>query len=305
MRKFVVNITLISFIFCGFIAYKFHTVNSKIYNGDYFKKKKKPTMLIVGDSHPECALIDSLNPYLYNIAHSSESFIFSYIKAKKIIEENRSITTLFIEFSPLNLSETRENAIWGDKLGWRFPCFAPFMNKEELFFFVRHNPTIVFSKISNSIKENEEFLKSGSKDYFGDKGLGGYRYLSYSAIKWIQKKKKKIIFKIKNIDGDLYYLDKLLHLCKMKNIKPVFIRCPIHPSYGIWQIEKPFQKIVKSRYRKIDFFDFSKFKLKDEDFFDLHHLNNRGAKKFTRYFNDLINSGILKNKKTQHFIYSE
>ena len=70
MKKFVANFTLISLVFLSLIGYRFFSLNNKIYNGDYFKKSNKPTMLVVGNSHPECAIIDSLVPNIYNVAHS-------------------------------------------------------------------------------------------------------------------------------------------------------------------------------------------------------------------------------------------
>lgn len=261
-------------------------------------------MLVIGNSHPECAIIDSLIPKIYNISHSGESFVFSYMKAKKIIEENPSIKTLFIEFGGRSLCESKQNTIWGRKLKWRFSRFAPFMSFDEFFLFTAHNPLVVLSEIKTTITENELFLKSNSKDFIGYSHMGGHKYLHESQLlKDIKKKKKP--FKLKKLDHDIEYLDELLLFCKKNNIRPIFIRCPVHPLFGIWKVENSYQDFIKRRYSSIDFMDFAKFKVRDEDFFDLSHLNTSGGIKFTKFFDELINSGILESKKKVHFVYSE
>jgi hypothetical protein len=61
-------------------------------------------------------------------------------------------------------------------------------------------------------------------------------------------------------------------------------------------------RIRKEKFSNIDFLDFNKFPLNDEDFADFGHLNYKGATKFSKWFNTMVNSGLLLNKNKQVLI---
>ena len=52
--------------------------------------------IVLGHSHPECALNDSLVPGLANFSNSGEAYFYAYYKLKKILDQNKNIKTVFI-----------------------------------------------------------------------------------------------------------------------------------------------------------------------------------------------------------------
>ena len=94
-----------------------------------FKLNKSTKYLVLGHSHPECAFNDSLIENFKNISQSGESYYYTYFKAKKIIEQNPSIETVFIEFTNNQINESMNSWIWKEKyMNYRYPRYSPFMN---------------------------------------------------------------------------------------------------------------------------------------------------------------------------------
>ena len=48
------------------------------------------------------------------------------------------------------------------------------------------------------------------------------------------------------------------------------------------------RKIIKNKFNDIKFIDMKNFPLKNHEFADLEHLNKLGAKKYSTYFNKLL-----------------
>jgi hypothetical protein len=72
------------------------------HNTDYYLGKDKTT-LIIGDSHIEADLNDSIISNSVNLAVGGSPVYFNYIKLKKILEHNNQIKTVILGYSPINL----------------------------------------------------------------------------------------------------------------------------------------------------------------------------------------------------------
>ena len=60
--------------------------------------------------------------------------------------------------------------------------------------------------------------------------------------------------------------------------------------------------ILSTRFADIEFLDFAKYPLQNSEFGDFDHLNYRGARKFSIWFNQLIDDGLLERTDKQSFI---
>ena len=63
--------------------------------------------------------------------------------------------------------------------------------------------------------------------------------------------------------------------------------------------------MLKSKFSDTEFLDFSQFQLLNSEFGDLAHLNHKGATKFSIWFNNLLNNGLLEKDNKQKFIDNE
>ena len=162
-----------------------------------------------------------------------------------------------------------------------------------------NSTSLSFKNILNRVlKQNFNYSKS----------IGGYLYLERNKTDSLLKKIKTNTVEEKNIpisEINLNYLSKLLKLCKEHGKNVFLIRSPQHKRYPGYSNESIYQRTRSNRYSSIKFLDFSKFPLKNAEFGDLQHLNHKGAKIFSTWFNNLLNSDFLKEKNKQLYINEE
>jgi len=281
--------------------------NSIIGNSNDFKMDEKTKILILGHSHPEGSLNDSLINGAKNFAQGGETYFYAYLKTKKLLEENSQIKTIFVEFTNNQVALDMED--WESdekKIVAKIPRYAPIMNGEEYGYVAKKNPLALLKALQLVIKNNINFVLYNKKDYIKTRDWGGYYYNKRSHIDSIIKVQKKMDFSHQTIPEistvNLNYLDRIIDLCKKQKVKLYLFRSPQHKKYLGKGNESQFQEILKSRFSNVDFLDFNDFPLKDEDYGDMEHLNYKGARKFSKFFNELLTKGVLENKETQSVI---
>src|SRR5690606_33903458 len=103
---------------------------------------------------------------------------------------------------------------------------------------------------------------------------------------------------------NLRYLDKIIAFCKQNNVEAILIRSPLHKDYN-FDNETVFQNMLKTKYHQLDFLDFSEFPLSDDEFGDILHLNHKGAKKYSLWFDGLLKKELFQKTHKQKFIDKE
>lgn len=96
------------------------------------------------------------------------------------------------------------------------------------------------------------------------------------------------------VKENIEILRKYLKLLKDNNIKPVVIVCPVSKYYAKYfpkRLIDEFYMIIRKigkeyNFQFLDYFDSNLFC--NEDFYDVSHLNHKGAEKFTNILNDVI-----------------
>ena len=240
---------------------------------------------ILGNSHSECAINDSLLSKNYaNIAISAEPLFYSVIKARRLLSDNCVIDTIVIEFSNNSLS-TIKWAIDDNRLMHEYTKYFSSMNIDEHLFLFLNN----FNK---SIKT---FFSLTPRDIFLSKKNvnGGYRSLIKNNIKSILKNKKLCNFTevSKHLnENELYGFVNLLSLIK-KHPKTYFVitRMPLHNSNNL-NDKILYKKCIKQLQTQNNcrYIDFLNTNLNDDEYADPAHLNHKGANRFTRIFMDSL-----------------
>lgn len=257
-----------------------------------YKLADSPQYLVLGHSHPEMAINDSLIKGLKNLSEQGESYFYTYQKVKGVLRDNNSLKTVFIEFTNNQISERMNEWTWGkDYLIYRYPTYSNSMSFDDNFLLFKNNFEDYYTSLGLSQKKNLKRLLV--KDYSQINKIGGYEYRTESKIDSLEKHYKYVkdstISKISSVN--VYYLKKIIHDIKAKGIRVVLIRSPLHRKYLGYQNEKVYLKLLKTEFKGIEYLDFSKFKLNDNAFFDYEHLNNKGAIIFSKFFDT-----YLKNK---------
>jgi len=304
MKKFLKKAIVFLILFVSiFIVSPYFLVR----NFSKFTISPKKTILIVGHSHSTCAYNDKYLDDVFNISNNTEGYFYNYIKVKKVLEQNKHISSVLIEFSNNSIDYYKNHPRWhGKKEFLKFPRFAPFMEKEDYKHAIKQNLNGFIKAIPKCFKNNLEIFGWGF-DY--SKHIGGFKTKSVSKINSILLDSKNIDFLLhseqKLAKENLKYLNILIGHCKKENVTPILIRSPLHKKYHGYNNEELFSHLLTNDYKDLKFLDFSKYPGRNSEFLDLSHLNSLGSEKFSTWFNRMLNNGILTNPESQLIINEE
>jgi hypothetical protein len=296
MKKLITKFILFVLLLSGIIALSFIGISKIIHEKASFKLQKPVESIVLGNSHSESALNDSIITNFSNISQSGESYFYTYIKLKQIVKDNPEIQTIFLAFSNEVIDVGMNEWTWGDQfIAYRFPKFAPFMDLQQHYILASNNPRSYIENLSKSIKKNSGKIFKNNYLFINDH-IGGYKNLNQSVEDLAGTKENPTqTNKVKLSLTNLRFLDKIVNFCRERKIKLLFIRCPLHPNYKGYYNESELQHLLKTRHSSIQFLDFAKFPLENTDYFDLEHLNFEGSKKFSKWFETHKNTELRKD----------
>lgn len=263
-------------------------LNTSIESKASFKLKKNIKSIVFGHSHAECTFNDSLISNFKNMAQSGESYFYTYVKAKKVLEQNPQIENVFIEFSNIDITQVRDREIWSNKyINWRYPIYAPLMKPNEHLFLASKNPKAFAQAIPKTF--DKEFHRILNSHYNFLPATSGYLYLEESKVDSLLRAK---VYN-EEVEADFYttsyynlkYLDKLIALCKEKELNICFVRSPLYTGSYYESNKKLFDSIKTNRFPDIALLDLKDFQLPNSDYRDFHHVNYKGAQKVSLWFN--------------------
>ena len=285
------------------------TVYRVIDQGNYFKIDKKYKNVFLGHSHTECAFTDTIIKNTINLSNGGECYFYTYLKLKKILQNNDHLERVFISFSNNQIGIGNDTYdIWNDKyINKWFTKYGAYMEQKDLAVLAKNNPLCFLKAQSYTIKEYLTFLLKSDKDIITSQSWGRYNYLKKnkidSILKTIKEEKYPTSFIYSNISID--YLLKMIRLCKDKGVNIYLVRSPVHEKWQDFKNEYFFRKILKEQFSTVNFLDFKNFPLDNSCFADEHHINFKGSTKFSIFFNSLLENGLLMKKSKQEFINME
>jgi hypothetical protein len=258
-----------------------------------FKLAPNITKIILGNSQPECAFNDSLIPHVKNLANAGETYFYGYQKLKEVLKQNPQINTVFIEFNPTNILIREDEKIWSNRfIKHQVPNNLAFFNIEDHKLLAINNSIGYKQALLKGLKLNLTRIAKNQYNFIDS--IGGYRYIKWNNTKNILDTLRynvKAQYKLKQKPTayyDLSYLKKSIELCKNNDIDVKFIRSPYHNKFIGHKYEDMFQNYRQEVFNTIEFLDFNNFPIDDAEFGDLQHLNYKGSKKFSIWFEKFI-----------------
>lgn len=314
LKKFIKNITLFILLFSSILFVVDTALSTWISQKADFSSPtlSQATYAVLGHSQPECAFNDSLIENFVNLASVGESYFYTYRKLQQIIAQQPQLKTLLLDFSNNQLTLGSEEAIWADRfIQAKLPSYLPFIDFQEKWLLFQKNPSGFLDAYALSWNSNlNRFFKS---DYQFQKALGGYRSLQVQHADSLAQLAEKSATKEKSsapLDPlpsiNIHYLNQILALCKAHQIKVYLIRLPVHSAFSAYhRYEERHHDFFRNELAAYEFLDFSQFPLQVEEFADLEHLNDKGARKFSTFFQKLVEKGLFQAADKQRFIEKE
>lgn len=265
---------------------------------------RKSKIVLFGHSHSECAFNDSMIYNLKNLSHSGEPYFYIYQKVKMVLSQNPQIETVLVEFSNNQIDEKMNEWIWGYKyMSNMFPKYTPFMDKADIDLLIKNNPGDFMNCLSISTRSNLARVFTSNYQFAGS--IGGYLRLNHSQTN-SGADSSNISSNKPTGQGlsyvNIQYLQKIIAYCTDHHKKVFLVRSPQHRNYEYLKNEKEFLRIKNTLFSSVEFLDFNKFPLQEDEYADFGHLNYKGASKFSRWFNVMLASGLLNNKRKQYLI---
>jgi len=284
MKQFLENIIKFSIAFSVVIALLlFWTLY--IYSFISFKIPEEKDIIILGDSHTQCSINDNIFSRSINISDSSESYLYSFCKLRKILSSNLHIKKVILSFHGGSIVRSRDNWIFGEGyIKSKIPRYIYLFNKEEYLFMMKkrafYSAVLKFPIYSKNIVY--KFLTKRSL-IFTDLQIGGYL--------WLDRDKLDEDIKLsKNIETDKYEyskyelnnLFKIVELCIQHNVELILLNSPTY-GYETYGRKTFLANYYKQYFPTIKYLDFSDFTLPLYGYGDIGHLNYKGAEIFSRY----------------------
>jgi hypothetical protein len=295
MNKFLYKSLLFILLFFVGITLVFTSTALYLNNKIYFKLNNNIETVVFGHSHPETAYNDSLINNFKNLAQSGESYFYTYVKARKVLHQNPQIKNVLIEYTNIDITQVRDQEIWSDKyINWRYPIYSGLMDTPEHAFLLLKNPKSFLNSLPKTLKKQLSRITNNHHNYIAS--TSGYLYLEENKLDSLLKLNLHRTIPdddyYKESKYNLIYLDKLIALCKRKNLNIFFIRSPLYKDTFYESNEELFTEIREQNYKDIEFLDLKNFPLKNTDYRDLHHVNNKGAKKVSIWLNNWLETTI-------------
>lgn len=299
MKKFLIRGILFLICTTSLAATLFYGSNTILRKNGNFYLGENVSKLVIGHSHSQCAINDSLIPGFKNVSNAGESYFYNYIKLKKILEQNPQVKTVFIEFSNNHIDTLMNQWIWGKTYMARYSYLLPYIPQQDENLIKQKNTAGYLKTLAPRFKNNlVHILKN---DYNLTDEIGGYRKLTRNKVDSILKN-------LNTKSGETFqppypvsiqsiaYLKKMIEICEEYRITAILIRSPQHSQLKMRFNESHFQRIRTTHFKHLEFFDFSDFPLANKYFSDLEHLNYEGATIFTISFRDSLNNRSIQEQ---------
>jgi hypothetical protein len=239
----------------------------------------KNQVLICGNSHPECAINDSLLPTrIVNISNSGEHLFYTCNNVQEILKQKNN-KIVIIEFTNNSISTAR----------WLFSDQFFHMNFKKNFSSLKSSDHLIFMKMNPLKYIKSIFSITPNQIYRSYVNItGGYLFLNKVKNKNENEKKELELFSLKTENIGYQRLNCLIQ--KNKSTFFILIRTPMHREYQGRKNEGVFQKCLSQlrKNKNCRMIDFDKLYLDDKYFADDEHLNFVGARFFTPIFLDSI-----------------
>ena len=155
MKKFCKEISVFLFIIATIVVVDVFLQKTLLFKDNNVKLSKNYSVLILGHSHPANAYDTHFIKNTINIGTAGEAYMYTYFKAKKVIDNNPQIKKIFVEFTNNQIDKGMDNWIWDDiHLQYRIKDCGLLLDNEAIQLLYEKNPTGFINAFSKSLFDN-------------------------------------------------------------------------------------------------------------------------------------------------------
>ena len=270
-------------------------------------------VLILGTSHAHYAVNPEVfDLYAYNLANLGQSIYFDKRITLSLLPEMKQLKYVFIsiDYHSLAFSSQFDKDYWsyyGNGIKYKdtnylyanlsptlfgyTPRVAYSMHKNRYLKIKEHGTDIIDFEVQNGV----DLYKPAVKGYvaFEDRDLHNFNHDAYNvSSSWYTE----VIENSNERDEIIADLEHFVQLLLANDITPILITAPVYSEYIEYlnssyieeNIYTSNQIAYKHGLKYWDFLNSERFTI--DDFYDMEHLNRKGALKFSNMLNDSINT---------------
>ena len=291
MKKFISQITIFTAILAVVVIGSTagtYFIQSKA----SFKLPPDRHILVLGDSHTECAINDNIYSRAENVAQSSAIYLYSYCKLKKFLNENQHIDTVLLSFHYPTLT-SRGYERWENRFTFqKIPSYFTLLSREDIDVFSNKKMRLLKFIFQPPDMIVLKFIVKGGRISYKDLHIGGHNKLDNKKLqkdiaRWQKEEKRTEADSISFYQKE--YLLKIADFCKSRNVELILINTPTYKP-EIYDDNDKLEDFRNTCLPEVTYWDYSAFPLPDGCYDDIGHLNYKGAEIFSKYLQE--NPGI-------------
>lgn len=282
MKKFIFKSTIffIVAIIC-FVTFCFFVCSTR---EDALKLPNYVNIVLLGNSHIECDINDSIISNSFNFARSNDYPEQIYCKLKLLKQYNPKLDTIVIGYDNVIM----EQDITGEFQGTYTPFYYDLYSTDDICAIIKNSSfkycVSHFYQPFNIHKIGQAMpsLWDKSTDITHMKNLGRYEYLVRDKLQQHIDLQKDKVAKQSSFDYlSKYFLKKIIKFCKDNDMTVILLATPQHHKSKIDTIT--YKQYHQQNFSEIPFYDLRNMHFPDSCFGDLNHLNYKGARLFSEY----------------------
>lgn len=245
--------------------------------------------LFIGDSRFANGVDDSMIPHSLNVSADADNYLTAYLRIKFILENQNSVKTIFIVFSPDIMGEEADSRLYAKYLmAGKIPQYFPLFSYEEWFRYISFDAAELLHNIAG--RPFRILVNAFSQEAFCSQ-LGGYRI---STSKKLQESITLVRDRLKKAPAvpsdqpqrygnkvSKIYLEKIRAYCNERGIRLIGIAVPHYLANEVFDLNS-YRETLSKNYSDLEVWDYLEMKFPDDCWQDINHLNRWGAEIFSR-----------------------
>jgi hypothetical protein len=239
------------------------------------------TTLIVGDSHLMSALIPGRMENTENVCAGAESYLMTYYKLIRVLNDNPQVNQVLLGFSYNNFSTYQDDRITGDRAKSQFNRYYPVLPLRLVKYVPMNRTKFVHTYV-------QKMMLYPNKDVFPYRG-GFQSHEPGIHMADVRKTINKHFFPDGKASGISFqssaYLDSIISLCDQRNVNLVLVSAPVHQFYAE-EVPLHIKVFYERKYeelldRDVPVLHYINKSMRNGNFKDFDHLAFSGAEQFT------------------------
>lgn len=283
IRKFLIHCLIFTVVMAAGLVLlntAFNTLRPRMFD------MQEAHIALLGNSHVETSVNDSILTGSRNFARSAELAEFMYAKLKLLHKYNSQLDTVYVCFDEMiPFYKSYVDDIYSPSY-YDMLTVSDWINIFRLGGF--EYGSTHFARPFAITKMYDYMFATRATEFNLRKtdNIGGYMYLRRDKLQENIRRVKKSGQQPSTQPVSMYFLDRMAEYCRENDIQLIFICPPQHPSRG--DNQQIYRSLHMSRYSDIPLVDCIDVTLPDSCYGDISHLNHRGARLFSRFLEDSV-----------------